>query len=147
MRKNDKIGFEICGNSLYSEDGGMRIGSEKCKIQYPHQESNLDFSLRRGMFYPLNYEDRLQLCWRIINFQIRIIPMNRQNLEKNYRAKRCVVVWSGIQDSNLQPRQPECRALANCANPRFAFCKAESYYFTAILSDYLIKGPKKVFMD
>ena len=28
------------------------------------------------------------------------------------------LIWSGIQDSNLQPRAPEARALANCANPR-----------------------------
>jgi hypothetical protein len=26
--------------------------------------------------------------------------------------------WSGIKDSNLRPRGPKPRALANCANPR-----------------------------
>ena len=27
-------------------------------------------------------------------------------------------IWSGIKDSNLRPRGPKPRALANCANPR-----------------------------
>ena len=27
--------------------------------------------------------------------------------------------WSGIKDSNLRPRGPKPRALANCANPRW----------------------------
>ncbi len=29
-------------------------------------------------------------------------------------------IWSGIKDSNLRPRGPKPRALANCANPRFS---------------------------
>ena len=33
--------------------------------------------------------------------------------------------WSGIQDLNLQPRAPEARALANCANPRKLLIRIE----------------------
>ena len=33
------------------------------------------------------------------------------------KGSKCLE-WSGIKDSNLRPRGPKPRALANCANPR-----------------------------
>lgn len=38
------------------DEGGLRENEFWC----PHQESNLDLSLRRRLFYPLNYEDGYQ---------------------------------------------------------------------------------------
>ena len=38
-------------------DGGI-LALKIAVKEYPQEESNFHFSLRRGMFYPLNYEDR-----------------------------------------------------------------------------------------
>lgn len=37
-------------------------------VWYPQQESNLHLPLRRGLFYPLNYEDKKNCLSKISNF-------------------------------------------------------------------------------
>jgi hypothetical protein len=42
-----------------------------------------------------------------------------------------IAIWSGIKDSNLRPRGPKPRALANCANPRYVIS-----YILTVLGDF-----------
>jgi hypothetical protein len=48
--------------------------------------------------------------------------INCNSYKKNGKitGNNCIF-WSGIEDSNLRPRGPKPRALANCANPRIKY--------------------------
>jgi hypothetical protein len=51
----------------------------------------------------------------------RLSPASSEGCIQNKRTAQggsFLFNWSGIKDSNLRPRGPKPRALANCANPR-----------------------------
>jgi hypothetical protein len=64
---------------------------------------------------------------------------------KNDRQKTVVFSWSGIKDSNLRPRGPKPRALANCANPRKPHETNLRFSHRAAKMEYILSGA--LFLD
>ena len=64
----------------------------------------------------------------------RFKPYSRQTKNRPFGR---FFVWSGIKDSNLRPRGPKPRALANCANPRYRFENSQLRYYTRLTLSWL----------